>query len=120
VLLDGSNTAVTEVLKIYSTTATTSASLSMKNNRTQMCGLMAAPLLALLFAGGFRRGRKMLQSIGICRLVAFFLLLAGMQTMNGCGGHLPIQTAKGTYTVYITATGSGSISHTYPVQVTFQ
>jgi hypothetical protein len=62
----------------------------------------------------------MLHSIGGRRLVAFFLLLAGMQAMNGCGGHPAIQTTKGTYTVQITASGSGSISHTYPVEVTFQ
>jgi sugar lactone lactonase YvrE len=120
VLLDGSNTAVTEVLKFYSTTSTTSASLRAQNHGTQLCGWLAAPLVGLLFAGCFRRGRRMLHSIGGPRLVAFFLLLAGMQAMNGCGGHPAIQTTKGTYTVQITASGSGSIIHTYPVEVTFQ
>lgn len=120
VLLNGSNTAVTAVLKFYSTTPTTSARLRAQNHGAQLCGLLAVPFVALLFAGCFRRGRRLLRNLGCAQLIAFFLLFAGLQAMNGCGAHPAIQTAKGTYTVQITASGSGSITHTYPVQVTFQ
>jgi hypothetical protein len=120
VLLDGSNTAVTEVLKIYSTTPATTASMRPGRSRAQMCGFTAAPLFALLFLGCFKRGRKMFLALGSGKAVALILLFVGIQMMTGCGSHVPIQTAKGTYTVYVTASGSGSITHTFPLQVTFQ
>ncbi|SNT12140.1 Ig-like domain (group 3) [Granulicella rosea] len=119
--LNGSNTAATVQMKIYSTTPTTTSKLSTAGGLSRMCFPLAGPLLLILSVGYRRKNKSSFSALGGIRLFALLLLsLSALQTLTGCSSRPPIATAKGTYTVNVTATGSGSISHAYAVQMTFQ
>jgi len=118
--LDGTNTAVSSTLTIYSLSANQMASNQKRERMITVCGLSIAPIVLLAFAGCFRRGRVVMNRVGASKLAMVILLLAGLGAMNGCGSHIPVQTVKGTYSVTLTATGSGGVNSTIPLKVTFK
>jgi hypothetical protein len=96
------------------------SSTTRREMLTRMCGALGAPMLLALLMGSSRRGRRKLRAMSAAGLLSMLLLAAGAGSLSACGGHPPISTPPGTYTVQITATGSGGYNHTYAEQMTFQ
>ena len=119
VTLDGTGTAVSTTMTIHTTSAG-SLAMNRKKNLVETCGLALFPLIVVAFTSCFRRGRKTLYAFGAIRTALLVILISGMGLIPGCGSHVPLQTIPGTYTVTINATGSGSMDHTYSMQMTFK
>jgi hypothetical protein len=126
--MTGTNTAVSATLTI---TTTSSGQFSMNrrnnlnnlnkhNNLVELCGLPLLSVLPLLLCGFSRKGRKFLRRIGAGGIVAIVLLSVAVGSMSACGGFSAVQTPKGTYTVTVNATGSGSVDTSTTLQLTVQ
>lgn len=138
VLLDGTGTNRTMALTILTQAPILVGSVTREQVASRLAGILGAPILLVLVLGSFRRGRKLMRATGLRGLLFLLLLSAGLGSTTACGGHPPVATPSGTYTVQITGTGSGPLNttitditdarygapapivHTFPVMMTFK
>ncbi len=118
-LFDGTGTPVSSTITLTALDPVTAATLRSTRmvNGVQLAGLTLGVLV--LTGGGYVRRRSLFRqrSLFVLNLVALFVLI---HTITACGGHPLLSTPKGTYTMTINASGSGSVNHVIPVQVVIQ
>lgn len=120
VTMDGTTKVQTVTLTVNAQASYQTASVKPNSTTAQLCALLGAPFLSVLFMGSFARGRKLLRSAGMRSVMGIVLLaLIGAGT-TACGSHTALATPPGTYTVDIVTTGTGGVNHSTPVQMTFK
>ncbi|SNT41479.1 NHL repeat-containing protein [Granulicella rosea] len=119
-LLDGTNTPYSTTLTILSQSPTQTTQIAVKQEGIRMASLAGGAILLALVFGSFRRGRKLMRQAGVKGLLMLLFLSFGLGALSACGGHPPIATQAGTFTVNITGTGSGNINHTFATSITFK
>jgi hypothetical protein len=119
ILLDGTNTPVSSTLTIY-TTSGEQIVMNRHKNLVEVCGISLLPILLLTLCSFTSKSRKILRKLGVVGIGAIILLTLGVGSMTACSKIVPIATAKGTYTVTINATGSGSVNTSVQVQLAVQ
>ena len=120
VTMDGTTKVQTVTLTVNAQASYQTARVKLKNTTAQLCTLLGAPFLSILFMGSFARGRKLLRSAGMRSVMGIVLLALIGAGATACGSHTALATPPGTYTVDIVTTGTGGVNHSTPVQMTFK